>query len=92
MLRNTAVLECSGMSPDVALRASAVYRSALSISRVMRQAPSRSRRQIMRQRLRTLTASEPSGPLTHVARPSVAARSPVPIVESAAISIDEMLT
>lgn len=57
----------------------------------MRQAPSRSRRQTMRKRLRTVGASDPFGPLTQVARPDVAARSPVPSVECTSISIDEML-
>lgn len=68
-----------------------LYTSSLSISRAMRQAPSRSRRQTMRKRLRTVGAPEPFGQLTQVARPNVAARSPAPSVESTAISIEEML-
>ena len=57
----------------------------------MRQRPSSSRRQTMRKRHRTRGASEPFGPLTQVARPSVPAKSPVPSVDVAAISIEEML-
>ena len=56
----------------------------------MRQLPSGSLRQTMRKRLRRVAASEPFGPLTQFARPSVAAKSPAPSVYSATISIEEM--
>jgi len=46
--------------------------------------------QTMRTRLRRVAASEPFGPLTQFARPSVAAKSPAPSVDSATISIEEM--
>ena len=46
----------------------------------------------MRKRRRTRGASEPFGPLTQVARPWVAAKSPAPMVESATISIEEITT
>jgi len=44
----------------------------------------------MRKRLRIVGAPESFGPLTQVARPVVAAKSPAPIVESATISIEEI--
>ena len=68
------------------------YKSSCSDSRAMRQRPSTSRRQTMRKRLRTRGESEPLGPLTQLARPCVAAKSPAPRVESATISIEEITT
>jgi hypothetical protein len=79
------------MSPAARSRLANGYTSSFSDSRAMRQRPSGSRRQTMRKRRRTVGASEPFGPLTQLARPSVAAKSPVPSVESATISIDEIL-
>ena len=55
-----------------------------------RPRPSGSLRQTMRKRLRRVGASEPFGSVTQFARSSVAAKSPTPSVESAAISIEEM--
>ena len=57
----------------------------------MRHRPSGSRRQTMRKRLRTLGASEPFGPLTQVTRPERRGELISPSVDSATISIDEML-
>src|SRR5215208_63934 len=45
----------------------------------------------MRKRLRVVGAPEPVGPLTQLPRPVVAAKPPTPIVESATISIDEIV-
>ena len=56
----------------------------------MRQWPSGSLRQTIRKRRRRVGASEPFGPATQFARPTVAAKSPDPRVESAVISIAEM--
>ena len=56
----------------------------------MRHSPSGSLRQTMRKRRRVVGAPEPLGPLTQVARPVVAAKSPAPIVDSATISIEEI--
>jgi hypothetical protein len=66
--------------------------SSFTSSRAIRNLPSASHLQTMSKRLRIVGAPESFGPLTHVARPVVAATSPAPIVESATISSEDIVT
>ena len=79
--------QCCGMHHD----GEQSFSGSLSISRSMREAPSRSRLQTMRKRLGTVEVSDPCGPLTQTRGPHVPARSPAPSVDCTSISIEEML-